>query len=176
MLRNRVFSHYGYAVADLASAVEHWHSVLGAGPFFVVEDMRFDAITHHGRPCTLRHSAAFGQWQSVAIELMQIEECTPPSLAQHMIPGPMPVLNHVAYLSDDPEADSQSLHSMGAPLFLNARFGEVEVVVHDARDKIGCNVEIHRKSEFIESFFSMVREASVGWDGADPLRVFQVDG
>lgn len=172
MLQHRVASHYGYAVADIGDAVRHWSDLLGAGPFFLVEDMAFDHISYRGADCTFVHSAAFGQWGSVAIELMQISQCSPRSFAESMIPGPMPILNHIAYLSPDLDRDSASLESLGAPAFLHARFGEVEVRVHDAVDKVGCNIEIHRKSDFIESFFAHVKNASIGWDGTTPLRGF----
>ncbi len=172
MLLDRPFSHYGYAVPDIGQAVRHWTTLLGAGPFFLIENMQFDSVLHHGRTCVFDHSAAFGQCGPVAIELMQIADISPPSLAQRIVPGAMPVLNHVAYLSPDIAADSAALDEKGAEKFLEARFGEVEVRVHDARHLIGCNLELHRRGEFIESFFDAVRQASVDWDGEEPLRLF----
>jgi methylmalonyl-CoA/ethylmalonyl-CoA epimerase len=172
MLKDRVVSHYGYAVDDMAQAVRHWSTVLGAGPFVLIENMQFDSITHLGEPCTFQHSAAFGQWGPIAIELMLITDCTPPSLARQMIPGAMPVLNHVSYLSENPDKESAYLDGLGAPKFLEARFGAVEVKVHDASHLIGCNVEIHLKSDFIEGFFANVKRLSDGWNGQNPLRPF----
>jgi methylmalonyl-CoA/ethylmalonyl-CoA epimerase len=172
MLLNRPVNHLGFAVAHIPEAVQYWSSALGAGPFVLIERMQFDSISHFGEPCTYVHSAAFGQWGAVAIELMQFYELAPPSLAQRIIPGAMPVLNHVAYLSPEPEADSTRLDALGLKLFLRAKFGEVEVSLHDARHAVGYAIEIHRQSAFIEGFFASLAELARGWDGTDPLRPF----
>jgi len=175
MLKNRPVCHYGYAVANIREAARTWSTLFGVGPFLLIEKMEFDSISYFGEECTYVHSAAFGQWGSTAIELMQFYECSPPSLAQRLLSNSMPVLNHVAYLSEDPAADAARLESVGAGEFLHAKFGEVEVRLYDARHVIGCAVEIHRKSAFIEEFFERVARESRGWDGRDPVRVFQPD-
>jgi methylmalonyl-CoA/ethylmalonyl-CoA epimerase len=175
MLENRPVNHYGYAVANIGEAARAWSSMFGAGPFLLIEKMRFDSISYFGEDCTYVHSAAFGQWGSIAIELMQFYECSPPSLSQRMLPGLMPVLNHVAYLSPDPGADGARLEAAGVKEFLHAKFGEVEVRLYDATRVIGCAIEIHRKSAFIEEFFGLVERESRGWDGRDPVRLFKPD-
>jgi methylmalonyl-CoA/ethylmalonyl-CoA epimerase len=173
MLENRPVSHYGYAVPNIAEAARTWSTLFGAGPFLLIEKMQFDAISYFGEACTYVHSAAFGQWGSTAVELMQFYECSPPSLAQKIFPSRMPVLNHVAYLSSDPAADGVRLASVGATEFLYAKMGEVEVRLYDAAHVMGCAVEIHRKTAFIQGFFDRVERESRGWDGRDPLRLFK---
>jgi len=64
----------------------------------------------------------------------------------------MPVLNHVAYLSPDLAPTVRGLR-LRVKEFLHAKFGEVEVRLYDATHVIGCAIEIHRKSAFIEEFF-----------------------
>jgi hypothetical protein len=172
MLVHRAVSHYGYTVASIPEAVRYWSSVFGAGPFLLIEKMQLDSVSHHGESCTFVHSAAFGQWGNLAIELMQIYECSPPSLAQRFFPGPMPLVNHVAFLSPEPEADSARLDEMGCRQFMHSRIGPVEARLHDATHTIGCAVEIHRQNDFIEGFFTHVRDIARGWDGRDPLRPF----
>lgn len=173
MLINRPVSHFGYVVPNIPAAAHHWSSLFGAGPFLLIEKMQFEQLSHYGEPCTFLHSAAFGQWGSVAIELMQIYEISPPSFAQMMIPSVVPVLNHVSYLSPEPEADSARLDTLGMPKFLQAKIGEVQVALHDATKTIGSVIEIHRQSPFIEGFFADIKAASQGWDGTQPLRPYQ---
>jgi hypothetical protein len=36
---------------------------------------------------------------------------------------------------------------------------------------IGHPVEVLQRREELEGFYAMIREASVGWDGSDPLRI-----
>jgi hypothetical protein len=80
LLANRTVSHFSYSVANIEKAVGYWSSALGAGPFFVLEHMKFDWAEHRGKPCTFDHSAAFGQWGPIAIELQQIHAGTAPRL------------------------------------------------------------------------------------------------
>jgi methylmalonyl-CoA/ethylmalonyl-CoA epimerase len=174
-INNRPVNHYGYAVTDIEEAARAWSAMVGAGPFLLIEKMQFDCISHFGEDCVFLHSAAFGQWGSIAIELMKIYECTPPSLAQRFLPGAMPVLNHVSYLSPDPEGDSAALDARGVRLFMRAKIGEVDVRLHDATHTIGCSIEIHRKTPFIEGFFAQIERESRGWDGRDPVRLFKPD-
>jgi hypothetical protein len=170
LLENRTINHLGYLVPSIERAVAHWASTVGAGPFFIVERMKFDEVLHYGKPCTLDHSAAFGQWGSVIIELQQIFASAPETLTQRLIPGASPILNHVAYVSPTPEQDSAQLSAAGYELFLYAKFGEVEVRFHDTRAILGQAIEIHRQSDFLDAFFSQVAGAARGWDGKGPLR------
>lgn len=150
--------------------MKHWSSTLGAGPFFLVERVAFDELTHHGQPCTWDHSAAFGQWGSIAIELQQVFASDPPGLTEKLLPGPMPVFNHVAYISPTPEEDSAELAAAGYELFLHGGTGRLEIFFHDTRGALGQAVEIHRQGDGIEHAFRRIAEAASGWDGKDALR------
>ena len=162
--------HFGFVVTDLAQAAEHWASVFGAGPFLCLGDVVFDEISSFDRPCVFRHATAFGQWGDTMIELQRIDECTPPALGQRLLPGTSPILNHVSYVAEDPEADSRALGAAGMPKFMHAKAGEVEARFHDATGLLGYAVELHRPSDFLSDFTARVKEASLGWDGRDPLR------
>lgn len=170
MIAERPISHVSYAVADLERAVHHWSTALGAGPFFLVERVRFDELTHRGAACTWDHAAAFGQWGGLAVELQQTLASAPAALTERLLPGPLPVLNHVAYLSATPEDDSAELAAAGHELFLHGRFGQLEIWFHDTRDALGQAVEIHRRGPNIERAFERIAAAASGWDGSDALR------
>lgn len=166
----RPVSHVSYVVHDLEQAVAHWSSVLGAGPFFLVERVAFDELSHHGQPCTWDHSAAFGQWGSIAIELQQLHRSDPPTLTELLQPGPAPGINHVAYISPTPEEDSARLSADGHELFLHGRSGNLEIRFHDTRATLGQAVEIHRRGDGIEHAFRRIASAAEGWDGSNALR------
>jgi methylmalonyl-CoA/ethylmalonyl-CoA epimerase len=170
LLANRTVSHIAYAVSDIEKAAHDWSSTLGAGPFVIIERMKFDQVLHHGKACVFDHSAAFGQWGPIVIELQQIFASAPATLTERLIPGPPPVINHVAYISPEPEADSAQLAAAGYELFLYAKFSEVEVRFHDTRAILGQAIEIHRQCRFLEEFFGQIAGAARGWDGTAPLR------
>lgn len=167
---DRPISHLSYAVGDLPRAVDLWATTFGAGPFFVLEHVQFDELEHDGSPAFFDHSAAFGQWGSVAVELQQVFEARPDWLAQRVALAP-PQLNHVAYISPDVEADSARLEQLGMPRFMFARLGAVEVTFHDASASLGHAIEIHRESDHIHDFFAAVASAAAGWDGEDRFRL-----
>lgn len=165
---DRPISHISYMVNDIPAAVGAWVSTFGAGPFYLLEHMEFDETEHNGAPVAWDHSAAFGQWGPIAVELQQIHSVEPPSLAQH-ISGHGYAVNHVSYIVENPEEESARLEALGMPRFLYARFGPVEVTFHDV-PWLSHAIEIHKDVEFINDFFGGMAKAAEGWDGTDPLR------
>ena len=170
-LVNRVPSHIGYVVDDLEKAAHDWATRLGAGPFYVVERVKFDAISHYEAPCIFDHSPAFGQWGHKVIELQQVYEISPPTLKEKLIPGVTPIVNHISYLTTTPEEDSADLSAAGYELFLHAKLGPVEVRFHDTRGILGQSIEIHRQCEYLQGFFEMLAGEASRWDGKNPLRI-----
>jgi hypothetical protein len=165
-------SHIGYVVSDLARAVKFWASMFGAGPFFLIRDIQFDKVEHFGKSCVFDHSAAFGQWGPIAIELQEIEASAPATLTERLIPSRRSTINHVSYISGNALEESQILAAAGAEMFLYAQFGDVEVRFHECRDT-GQVIEIHKNCRFIDEFFGGVAAASRDWDGLDPLRIWK---
>jgi methylmalonyl-CoA/ethylmalonyl-CoA epimerase len=168
-------SHISYVVADLATAVDLWVATFGAGPFFLLEHIDFDRVEHGGAPAVFDHSAAFGQWGSIAVELQQIHEVKPARTLGPLLYGRGTAPNHVAYIAPDPESESARLERLGLPKFLFATFGPVEITFHDV-PMLGHAIEIHRQCDFIENFFASLAAAADGWDGSDPLRAMGGDG
>jgi hypothetical protein len=163
-------NHVGFIVADIASAVEHWSMLMGAGPFFLLEHIKFDFAEYDKAPCTLDSSSAFGQCGSIAIELQQIHAVTPDALGTRMQFGGSGVLNHVGYVGRSIEAESARLSAMGFPLFFRAGAGEMEARFHDTAAALGYAIEIHRRCDFIENFFIELARSAREWDGSQPLR------
>lgn len=167
---NRAIHHIGFTVPDLEAAVEQWVSVYGAGPFLVLEDIEFDVQHSRGGSARLLHTAAFGQCGEIPVELQQIKHIEPDRLWEPMTAGLGAVMNHVAYVVDDPAAESGRLEALGMPEFFHARLGDVQVTWHDARAQLGHAIELHIGSDFLTRFFETVRAASQDWDGSERLR------
>lgn len=160
--------HIAYSVPDLEAAIHDAVRTLGAGPFLVLDDIELDA-TSRGEPATFLHSAAFGQFGTVGLELMQIRSGTPDRVADAMS-GPVPSVNHFGYVVPSLADARDRLESVGMPAFLHAFAGEIEFTVHDGRSLLGHNVECHADNSSIRGFWQQVHDASVGWDGSDPIR------
>lgn len=163
--------HLAYLVDDLEAAVEHLLSKFGAGPFFVLRDVAFEHLTSRGERATFAHDSAFGQCGAVPIEVIQVKRLEP-ELARAGFALTPPRLHHTAYVvaSEHLEAAREDLERRGLPAFLHAITGDIDSTLHDAAATLGHHIELHADCQQLHEVFGMVRDASVGWDGSDPLR------
>jgi len=166
----RSVHHIGYAVSNIEQAVQQWRTVFGAGPFFLLERIQFEMVTYDGEQCSFNHSAAFGCCGQYIIELQQIHSSSPAALSKRLMPGRLPVVNHMGYISAAPERDNTDLTAAGYETFMHAKTGSVELWLHDNPGAFGHAIEILRASDFLDHFFSEVSGASRNWDGNRPLR------
>lgn len=149
-----------FGVDDLRTAAARWVD-LGAGPFFVREHIEVDAVRIQGQPGTFDHSSAFGWWGSIMVELIVVHE--PTSL---MTMG----IHHMAWIVDSYADASDELVNRGWGEALSAEAGGLPFALYDARHELGHFVEIYERSRRLTGFYDLVRDASLDWDGADPIR------
>lgn len=165
--------HCGYVVESIEATVERLVAELGAGPFFLVEDVPLENPLSRGEPAELAHNSAFGFGAGAPIELMEIARAAPARVEAGWS-GPRPRIQHVAYVLPRPSAEDlrRSLDQRGLPEYLSAQLGggAVDMTFHDASATLGHDLEIHVDSPGLQEFFAMVSGAAEGWDGSDPLR------
>jgi catechol 2,3-dioxygenase-like lactoylglutathione lyase family enzyme len=157
--------HVGYVVADIPRAVEWAVAALGAGPFFLIEHVPFDAVTYRGEPAGYDHSSAFGQWGDLKLELTQFHSAEPAGLAAAL---GRPGSGHVAWLAEDLDAETERLTATGLTLFHTGRSGPVHA--HWFLTPLGHHIEVLQRTPGLLGFYELLRHAAAGWEGADPLR------
>ena len=159
-----------YRVDDLEAACHEWAQRVGAGPFYIRPHMQVVA-THNGEPAVYDHSAAFGQWGPVMLELIQLHECEPASMREvieHEKPGQV---NHYACFVEDLEEASAALEASGFPLVMALTSSSgMSVNFHDARDLVGGILELYVGTEHLRAHYDRVAEAARDWDGSDVVR------
>lgn len=159
-----------YRVDDLEAACHDWAQKVGAGPFLVRRHLPVVA-THNGEPAVYDHSAAFGQWGPVMLEIIQLHECEPASMREvleHEAPGQV---NHYACFVDDLEAASAGLIDQGMALTMSLTSSSgMEVRFHDARHVVGGILELYVGNEHLRGFYDKVAALADGWDGSDVVR------
>ncbi len=153
-----------YAVPDVREAAAGW-APLGVGPFFVRDHIELGATRINGVDATFDHSSAYGWWGDVMFEL----------ICQHDSGGEMIVptsgLHHVAHFVDDLDAVSAGLVRDGHAEVLHAETSAgMAFAFHDGGAARGHLIEIYEPVPALRKFYDMVRDASVGWDGSDPVR------
>jgi methylmalonyl-CoA/ethylmalonyl-CoA epimerase len=163
--------HYAYAVDDIEATVGRLVEQLGAGPFFLIEDVPLENILSRGEPAKYTHNSAFGQCGSGTIELMEIIEVAPERV-ERGFSGPRPALHHVGYAVPPEEVGRlrSMLDQRGLPEYLSAHLGETHNTFHDASALLGHDIEVHVDCQELRGFFEMVRGAAEGWDGSESLR------
>lgn len=162
--------HIGYVVDDLRSGAERFAATLGAGPFLGLEHIEFEEVTFEGEPAVYDHSSAFGQWGPIIVELTQVYDAQPAGLRDSLV-APGAGIGHVAWLADSLEDEVERLRTLGLTPFHTGRTGPASVVWFHGGSLIGHPVEVLQHREELEGFYAMIHEASVGWDGSDPLRI-----
>jgi catechol 2,3-dioxygenase-like lactoylglutathione lyase family enzyme len=162
--------HIGYVVDDLRTGAERFAATLGAGPFLGLEHIVFEEVTFEGEPAVYDHSSAFGQWGPIIIELTQVFDAQPAGLARSLV-KPGAGIGHVAWLADSLEDEVERLRALGLTPFHTGRTGPASVVWFHGGSLLGHPVEVLQRREELQGFYAMIHEASVGWDGSDPLRI-----
>jgi methylmalonyl-CoA/ethylmalonyl-CoA epimerase len=163
--------HYGYVVEDIEATVERLAQQLGAGPFFLVENVPLENVTSSGEPAEFVHHSAFGCCGSDPIELMQMVRLAPERV-EDRFSGPRPRVHHVAWAVPAASVEDlrRDLQDRGLPEYLSSQLGEVNSTLHDGSASLGHDIEIHVDCQGLRDFFQMVREGAEGWGGTEPLR------
>jgi methylmalonyl-CoA/ethylmalonyl-CoA epimerase len=163
--------HHAYVVEDIEATVKRLVDGLGAGPFFLVENVPLENVLSRGEPAEFAHSSAFGFCGGGAIELIEPDRLAPERVEKGFS-GRCPRIHHVGYAVPTPEMAElrRSLDERGLPEYLSSQLGEVDMTLHDASAVLGHDVEILADSAGLRDFFEMVRGAAEGWDGSEPLR------
>jgi methylmalonyl-CoA/ethylmalonyl-CoA epimerase len=163
--------HSAYVVEDIETTVSRLVDQLGAGPFFLIENVPLEKVLSRGEPAEFVHNSAFGYCGDGAIELIEAIRLAPERVEKGFA-APRPRIQHVAYVVPSTEVVDlrSSLDERGLPQYLSTWLGAVETTLHDASAALGHDIEIHADNEGLHNFFAMVRNAAEGWDGSEPLR------
>ena len=166
------FVQIAYHVTDIRRAARDMAATFGAGPFFLNENITLSWAEHRGEPADFVHSSAFGQWGDVMLEVLQQEDDSTNTPYRDMYAANEEGLHHTAIMVADMDDAIEYFESNGMPLATRCgiRTRDTEFAFIDARKTLGHMIEIYPESEGLLGFYKMVRDASVGWTGDDPIR------
>jgi hypothetical protein len=161
-----------YIVEDIHRAMEHFTRTLHAGPWFYLSSVQLKNPTYRGKPMSFRGSLAAANTGGLMIELIHQADDAP-TMFTEVIRSKGYGLHHHAIAVKDFDAQVKAYTELGYEL---AFYGETDLpnrnAYIDMKGDVPFFLEIIEATEPLEALFGAVYRASIGWDGANPVRDF----
>ncbi|BAF88686.1 glyoxalase [Azorhizobium caulinodans ORS 571] len=162
----------GYVVNDIEAAMDYWSRVLGIGPWFYNPRVPIVNYTYRGERYEVHNSVALANSGPLQMELIQCRNDTP-SMYRDFLQAGNTGLQHVAYWTENYDADLARLIAQGFKPVMGGEVGEKgRFIYFDTEYHPGTVIELSEVAGPKGKLFKMIREASQGWDGTDPVRPF----
>ncbi len=161
-----------YLVNDIRASALKAVERYGAGPFFINENIELSWAEHRGEPANFIHSSAYGQWGPLMIEFVQQEDDSTNTPYRDLFQKGEEGLHHMAIVVDDMDEAINHFESQGMPLATRAKTlqGGADFGFIDATKSLGHMIEIYPDAPGLRDFYDRIKQASVDWDGDNPLR------
>lgn len=159
----------GYVVENVDAAINSWVNVLGVGPFFRAS-IELDLYRHRGKESLPVIEVALAYSGELQIELIQQVNDAPSAylefLARHG-----PGLQHVSVLSRDFDVDVARYRALGYSPLTELKVARMNrAVFYDFPSHAGAVMEVAEDLPAWTKIRHIVRQASIGWDGTEPVR------
>lgn len=174
MLAGKKPCQIAYFVPDIREAALRHHELHGSGPFYVAESIEFPTCEYRGVASRWDQSSSFGYWGDIMVEFM-VQNAPGPSVLEDVtaVNKAAAGLHHLAFYIDDPHTALAQFNAMGHETALYAILANgVEVFMVDTMDRYGHMIEFYEPTPALMEIHDFIREASIGFDGTDPLRQF----
>ena len=168
--RNRQYIQLCWVVPDLEAAIHHWVKTAGAGPFFVFDDVHFENSFYRGQPMDIApHRASIGYFGDMQIELVA-PVGDHPGIWRELVAAGKTGFHHTGLYSENYQADVDAYLDSGAEMAFEGLMMGAKTCYLDTTRELGFMTEIVTANPVAEQVFGTIRQASLGWDGSDPIR------
>jgi len=162
----------GYVVPDIEAAMDYWSRVLGVGPWFYNPRVPIVNYRYRGESYEPHNSVALANSGFVQVELIQTRNDVPSMYRDFQRAG-RTGLQHVAYWTESYDADLARLTAQGFQPAMSGEVGERgRFIYFDTEYHPGAVIELSEVAGPKGKMFDMIRAASQGWDGSEPVRKF----
>ncbi|CAO3458058.1 hypothetical protein [Azospirillum argentinense] len=162
----------GYVVDDIEAAMDYWSRTLGIGPWFYNERVPIRNYTYRGERYEVHNSVALANSGPLQMELIQTRNDAP-SMYRDFLKAGRTGLQHVAYWTENYDADLERLTAQGFKPVMSGEVGEKgRFVYFDTEYHPGTVIELSEVAGPKGKMFDLIRNASLDWDGRDPVRPF----
>lgn len=168
---NTPLNQIAYAADDVRAFAREHSRLYGSGPFLVMEGFEVSCELR-GEQITFTNDVAFGQWGDMQVEVMH--QVNPgKGLIHDLFPegsGRFGVHHFLNLVDDLPAAIAHFEEAGYEIIFRGAMPQGTNVVMIDTARTLGHVTELYEYSDEIRGLFEAVKNASVGFDGTDPVR------
>ena len=162
----------GYVVRDIEAAMDYWSRVLGVGPWFYNPRVPIVNYRYRGEAYEPHNSVALANSGFVQVELIQTRNDVP-SMYRDFLAAGNTGLQHVAYWTEQYDADLARLTAQGFKPVMSGEVGERgRFIYFDTEYHPGTVIELSEVAGPKGRMFRMIREAGANWDWRDPVREF----
>lgn len=155
--------------SDFDAALRYWTETVGAGPFFMLENIELGDRKYRGQPTGAIFSVAIGYWGEMQIELCRSEGGGPSHLDGDYAVRDQ--LHHICLFVEDIAEARQVTADVGGEVIFEGNVGDDGKVIYvDAGGGPGALIEMVQLGGGGPELFAMFRDAARDWDGSEPLR------
>ncbi|HEY4773246.1 MAG TPA: VOC family protein [Xanthobacteraceae bacterium] len=160
-----------FVVEDIHASMSDLTRRLRIGPWFLREHAIFEKQLYRGQPSRVELSLAMGYAGHMMFELIQ-QHNDVPSVYREVIERRGYGLHHfgVAATRFDESVELYRSHGCDLVFFAEVLAG-VRVAYMDCAGLLPAMVEIIEMTPSVETMFTSFQQASVGWDGSNPVRL-----
>ncbi len=155
---------------DFEAGLRYWSKTLGAGPFFVIDHVKFAEVRYRGAPALLDLAVGIGYWGDLQIEFVH-QHNDAPSIFHDWQKEGREGLHHVGILVGDIAMAEKVCVDAGASVLLEGTMSGGRGRFFYARmADFAPFLEVIEPSSKLLAAFEFMREAARNWDGRDPVR------
>ncbi len=165
-----------YIVPDIEAAMDYWSRTLGVGPWYYNPRVPIKNYRYRGQSYEPHNSVALANSGPLQIELLQTRNNVP-SMYREFTEAGFQGAQHVAYWTEDFDADLTRLEAQGFQVAMSGEVGErgrfvyFDPLAHPGMHP-GTVIELSEVAGPKGKLFKLIREASQNWDGQNPVRPF----
>ncbi|MCO6393250.1 VOC family protein [Aliihoeflea aestuarii] len=162
----------GFVVPDIEQAMDHWTRVMGVGPFYYNPRVPIEDYTYAGQRYEPHNSVALGNAGYIQVELIQCRNDVP-SMYKDFTDAGNWGLQHTAYWTQDYDRDLATMEAEGYAVKMSGKVGAAgRFAYFDKETHPGSVIELSEVKGPKGRLFDLIRTASEGWEGSDPVRPF----
>jgi len=160
----------GIVVRDIEAAMRHWSSVCGVGPWFYADKLPVTTFRYRGeRHDNIHISVALANSGDAQLELIQ-QRCDTPSMYRDFLAKGHEGMQHWSSWPEDYDARLKAALASGYEIGQEGDSARGRFVYLWNEGHPGTVIEMAHMTPDRRRIFDAIREASIGWDGSNPIR------